>query len=81
MCIRDRTSTLEVDYKGEKVNLSMVRNLAYDESAEVRKAAYEAELAGYEKIKEPVAFALNNICLLYTSQPPLNVFASMKSLS
>ena len=45
------TSTLEVDYKGEKVNLSMVRNLAYDESAEVRKAAYEAELAGYEKIK------------------------------
>lgn len=55
------TSTLEVDYKGEKVNLSMVRNLAYDESAEVRKAAYEAELAGYEKIKEPVAFALNNI--------------------
>lgn len=55
------TSTLEVDYKGEKINLSMVRNLAYDENAEVRKAAYEAELAGYEKIKEPVAFALNNI--------------------
>lgn len=55
------TSTLEVDYKGDKINLSMVRNLAYDENAEVRKAAYEAELAGYEKIKEPVAFALNNI--------------------
>ena len=55
------TSTLEVDYQGEKVNLSTIRNLAYDESAKVRKAAYEAELKGYEQIKEPVAFALNNI--------------------
>ena len=55
------TSTVEVDYDGDKVTLSQIRNLAYSPDAAVRKAAYEAELAAYEKIKDPIAFSINNI--------------------
>ena len=46
------TSTLEVDYNNEKTNLSHIRNLAYDSDAQVRKSAYEAELASYQKIRD-----------------------------
>ena len=55
------TSTVEVDYDGKKVMLSEIRNLAFSPDAAVRKAAYEAELEAYEKIKDPIAFSLNNI--------------------
>lgn len=55
------TSTLEVDYKGEKTTLSSIRNLAYSTDAAVRKSAYEAELASYHKIKDAVTFSLNNL--------------------
>ena len=55
------TSTVGVDYDGDQVTLSQIRNLAYSPDAAVRKAAYEAELAAYEKIKDPIAFSLNNI--------------------
>ncbi|WP_423753605.1 M3 family oligoendopeptidase [Amedibacillus dolichus] len=55
------TSTLEVDYNNEKTNLSHIRNLAYDSDAQVRKSAYEAELASYQKIRDAIAFSLNNI--------------------
>ncbi len=57
------TSTVTADYRGEKVNLSTVRNLAYDKDASVRKDAYDAEIACYEKIKDGVCFALNNLKL------------------
>lgn len=55
------TSTVKVDYDGKEVTLSEIRNLAYSPDPAVRKAAYEAELASYEKIQDAVAFALNNI--------------------
>ena len=55
------TSTVEVDYDGKQVTLSEIRNLANSPDATVRKAAYEAELAAYEKIKDPIAFSINNI--------------------
>ncbi len=55
------TSTVKVDYEGETITLSEVRNLAYSDDAKVRKAAYEAELKAYEKIQDAVAFSLNNI--------------------
>ncbi|BCN30010.1 M3 family oligoendopeptidase [Anaeromicropila herbilytica] len=55
------TSTLEVRYQGKNVTLSEIRNLAYSEEKDVRKAAYEAELEAYEKIKDPISFSLNNI--------------------
>lgn len=55
------TSTVKVDYEGKQVTLSEIRNMAYSPDAAVRRSAYEAELASYEKIEDSVAFALNNI--------------------
>ena len=55
------TSTLMVDYDGEKKPLSAIRGMAGDESKAVRKKAYEAELASYDKVKDSMAFALNSI--------------------
>ena len=53
------TSTAAADYRGQKLTLSEVRNLAYSSDAEVRKDAYQAELACYEPIRDSVAFAMN----------------------
>lgn len=55
------TSTVKVDYNGETVTLSAIRNLAYSKDQAVRKAAYESELASYDKIADSIAFALNHI--------------------
>lgn len=57
------TSTVKVAYRGEEINLSAVRNLAYSTEAEVRKDAYEAELACYRFIEDSVAYALNSLKL------------------
>ena len=57
------TSTVKVTYRGEEINLSAVRNLAYSADAEVRKDAYEAELACYSAIEDSVAYALNSLKL------------------
>ena len=57
------TSSLKVDYNGDVITLSSVRNLAYDPSQEVRKAAYEAEIKAYPQVESSVAFALNSIKL------------------
>ena len=57
------TSTVPVEYRGQRTNLSAIRNLAYDPDPQVRKDAYEAELACYERIADAVAFALNSIKL------------------
>ena len=72
------TSTVPVTYKGETTNLSAIRNLAYDADPQVRKEAYEAELACYDRIKDAVAFALNSIkletisdCMLRGYESPL----------
>lgn len=55
------TSTVETDFKGQKTTLSEIRNLAFDADSQVRKDAFFAELDMYQTIKEPIAFALNNI--------------------
>ena len=55
------TSSVKVDYNNEETTLSGIRNLAYDTDQNVRKAAYEAELAAYDKIKDAIAFSLNSI--------------------
>lgn len=55
------TSTVKVEYEGGKITLPAVRNLAYDSDKEVRKKAYEAELASYSQIEGSIAFALNSI--------------------
>ena len=70
------TSTVPVSYNGETINLSAVRNLAYDADPAVRKAAYEAELACYDRIRDAVAFALNSIKLETISDCQLRGYAS-----
>ena len=55
------TSTVTADYRGEKLTLSAVRNLAYDPDPQVRKDAYDAEVACYDKIRDGVCFALNSL--------------------
>ena len=55
------SASVEVDYKGGKTTLSAIRGLADSEDPAERKAAYEAELACYSKIKDSIAFALNSI--------------------
>ena len=70
------TSTVPVNYRGTVTNLSSIRNLAYDADPQVRKDAYEAELACYESIKEPVAHALNAIKLETISQCQLRGYDS-----
>ena len=55
------TSTVKVDYDGGQITLTEARNLANSPDAAVRKAAYEAEIAAYEKIEDALAFSLNNI--------------------
>ena len=70
------TSTVNVSYRGNTTNLSSVRNLAYDPDPEVRKDAYQAELACYDAIKDPVAHALNAIKLETISDCQLRGYAS-----
>ena len=70
------TSTVKVPYNGGITNLSTIRNLAYDSDPAVRKAAYEAELACYESIKDSVAFALNSIKLETISDCKLRGYES-----
>ncbi|TDX48365.1 M3 family oligoendopeptidase [Orenia marismortui] len=59
------TSTLmvEINLAGEdkELPLSIVRNLAYDSDAKIRKRAYQAELSAYEKIDDSIAATLNGI--------------------
>ena len=70
------TSTVPVSYNGGTTNLSAIRNLAYDSDPAVRKAAYEAELSCYDRIKDSVAFALNSIKLETISDCQLRGYGS-----
>ncbi|MCK4303666.1 MAG: M3 family oligoendopeptidase [Candidatus Eisenbacteria sp.] len=49
----------ERDGETEQLPMTVIRNLAYDPSEEIRRRAYEVELEGWKSIREPVAFSLN----------------------
>jgi len=70
------TSTVRANYRGRELNLSAVRNLARDPDMQVRKDAYEAELACYDAIKDPCAHALNAIKLETLSSAALGRYES-----
>ena len=70
------TSTVPVTYRGTTTNLSTIRNLAYDPDPQVRKDAYEAELACYDRIKDAVAYSLNSIKLETISDCQLRGYGS-----
>ena len=59
----DGTIEVEIEQDGEMKSLPLpiVRNMAYSPDADVRKKAYEAELASYKKIEIPLSHALNAI--------------------
>jgi pepF/M3 family oligoendopeptidase len=52
---------VEKDGKVEELPITKVRNLAYDPDEAVRRRAYEAELAAWATVREPVAFAMNSV--------------------
>ena len=60
--LRDQLdATHLIDFRGEKLPLSAVRGKAYDPDPEVRREAYEAEIASYKAIELPMSFCLNSI--------------------
>lgn len=75
------TSTVEVDYNNETTTLAGIRNMAYSGDKEVRKSAYEAELKSYKKIKDPIAFSLNNIKAQVNTLVDLRGFESALDLT
>ena len=70
------TATVEVDYNGEVTTLSAIRGLADSDDPEVRKSAFEAELACYKKIKDSIAFALNSIKAQVNMEAQLRGYAN-----
>ena len=60
---QDLTSQIAVRVEGQNGELPMsaVRNLAYDPDRQVRRRAYKAELAAWERHALPLATALNSI--------------------
>ena len=47
--------------KKQSLPLSVIRNMAFSNDANLRKTAYEAELKAYKKIENSVAAALNGV--------------------
>ena len=71
------TSGVTEELNGEGLSLTELRNLAYDHDSVVRKAGDENEPRCEEKIKGPVAFALNSIKLQSISECRLRGFESV----
>ena len=67
---------MRVSSRGAVTNLSAIRNMAYDPDPQVRKDAYEAELACYGAIADPVAYALNSIKMETISDCALRGYAA-----
>jgi pepF/M3 family oligoendopeptidase len=52
---------LEIEGEARELPMSMVRNLAYEPDRDLRRRAYDAELAGWRRVATPLAAALNSI--------------------
>jgi pepF/M3 family oligoendopeptidase len=52
---------LEIAGEIRETAMSVVRTLAFEADRDVRRRAYEAELAGWERVSVPLAAALNSI--------------------
>ena len=53
--------TLELDGEEQTLPMSAVRNLAHDPDRQVRRRAYEAEIATWQSAETPLAAAMNSI--------------------
>lgn len=58
---RHMTSMAEIEFRGKKLSLTEIRNLAYSSDPEERKEAYFKELEIYKNIEDAVSFALAGI--------------------
>lgn len=54
-------AVVEGQADGQALPITAIRNLAFDADAEVRRAAYDAELAAWEGVAVPLAAALNGV--------------------
>ena len=70
------TSGVKVRYEGEEITLSAVRNLAYSPDKDIRRKAFDAEIACYDSIKDAVAFSLNSIKLQVLTECELRGYES-----
>ncbi|MCE5342746.1 MAG: M3 family oligoendopeptidase [Eubacteriales bacterium] len=60
--LRDQLmGTLTVEMDGKTLPLPAVRGMAHDPDPDVRKRAYEAEMAAYPKVALPMAFCLGGM--------------------
>lgn len=55
------TVPVELEGRVQELPMSAIRNLAYDPNREMRRRAYEAELAAWARVSVPLAAALNSI--------------------
>ncbi len=55
------TVPFEREGRVEKWPITALQNLRYDPDGQVRRRAYEAELAAWESVREPLAAALNGV--------------------
>lgn len=60
--LRDKLdATLTVDFGETSIPLSAIRAMAFDPEPDIRKSAYEAELAAYTKVALPMSYCLTSI--------------------
>lgn len=52
---------IEIQGENKKMPLTVIRNMAYEKDASIRKKAYFAELEAYKKIEDSIAACLNGI--------------------
>ncbi len=69
------TSILEVEYDGGVTTLPAIRGLAESDDREIRRKAYEAEIASYAKVKDALAFSLNSIKAQVNTEAELRGYA------
>ncbi len=53
--------SFELDGKTQKMPITALQNLNHHPDSQVRRRAYEAELAAWESVREPLAAALNGV--------------------
>ncbi len=70
-----------IDFRGEKLPLSAVRGKAYDADANVRREAYEAEIAAYAAIELPMSYCLNSIKAEARTMAELTGYADVLSMT
>lgn len=61
LLIANHKVEIELEGKIESLPLTVVLNMAYEKDKNLRKKAYEAEIASYKKIEDGIAAALNGI--------------------